>query len=249
MAIHDWTGVGVGIFHDFHHGLIADLAKALNRGVLPASHYALIERRLDDAQRDVLRPPARRGEVDLELASSVWPPAMPGRQAALPKQRPTAESEAAFYRRKQSRITIRHAGDDDAIAVIEIVSPADKASRRGVRRLVENMTELLDGGIHLLIVDLLPPGAHDPNGICAVIWDDIAGQACAPRVGKPLTVAAFESTTSVRAYVEPLEVGDAMPEMPLFLQYNGCVQAPLEDTYQAAFEAVPRRWRRVLEGA
>jgi hypothetical protein len=35
--------------------------------------------------------------------------------------------------------------------------------------------------------------------------------------------------------------------MPLFLQPNGCVQVPLEATYQAAFAELPRRVRRLLE--
>ena len=52
---------------------------------------------------------------------------------------------------------------------------------------------------------------------------------------------------SVRAYVRPVAVGDALPEMPLFLEPNGCVQAPLEVTYQTAFASMPRRWRQVLE--
>ena len=42
MPIHDWTRVGAGIFHDFHHGWIADLSPALKRGLLPSDQYALI---------------------------------------------------------------------------------------------------------------------------------------------------------------------------------------------------------------
>jgi hypothetical protein len=41
MPIHDWTRVDAGIFHAFHHGWIEELARALNRGVLPNEHYAL----------------------------------------------------------------------------------------------------------------------------------------------------------------------------------------------------------------
>jgi hypothetical protein len=52
---------------------------------------------------------------------------------------------------------------------------------------------------------------------------------------------------SVRAYVRNVAVGEPLPEVPLFLEPNGCVQVPLEATYQTAFAAMPRRWRRVLE--
>ncbi len=36
--------------------------------------------------------------------------------------------------------------------------------------------------------------------------------------------------------------------MPLFLVPGGHVLVPLEETYHSAFEAVPLRWRRVVEG-
>jgi len=42
-------------------------------------------------------------------------------------------------------------------------------------------------------------------------------------------------------------VGDALPDVPLFLKENGCVTVPLESTSEAAFAVQPARWRRVLE--
>jgi hypothetical protein len=50
-----------------------------------------------------------------------------------------------------------------------------------------------------------------------------------------------------RAFIEPIGVGDLLPEMPLFLEPNGCVQVPLEATYQTAFAVMPRRWRDELQ--
>jgi hypothetical protein len=35
--------------------------------------------------------------------------------------------------------------------------------------------------------------------------------------------------------------------MPVFLKPSAQVPVPLEATYQAAFEAMPRRWRSVLD--
>jgi hypothetical protein len=43
MPVHDWTGVEVGIFHDFHHEWISTIKRALNQGVLPPQYYALAE--------------------------------------------------------------------------------------------------------------------------------------------------------------------------------------------------------------
>jgi hypothetical protein len=148
-----------------------------------------------------------------------------------------------FYRRKQTPIVVRHVSGDRVVAMIEIVSPGNNS----LRSFVEKAATLLNQRVHLLIVDLLPPGRHDPNGIHAAIWDYIAGQEYQPPGGQPLTLAAYETALTVRAYVRTVAVGDVLPEMPLFLEPNGCVSVPLEATYQTAFEAMPWRWRRVLE--
>lgn len=50
------------------------------------------------------------------------------------------------------------------------------------------------------------------------------------------------------AYIEPTAVGKALVDMPLFLTREFYVSIPLEDTYQRAYQGVPRRWRAVLEG-
>jgi hypothetical protein len=131
--------------------------------------------------------------------------------------------------------------------MVEIVSPGSKASRNGLRSFVEKAAELLDKGIHLLIVDLHPPGPRDPKGIHAEIWEEVAGQRYTPPAGEPLTVAAYESGLTLRAYVVPVAVGDVLPETPLFLEPGAQVPLPLEAAYQGAWAAVPRRWRAVLE--
>jgi hypothetical protein len=66
-------------------------------------------------------------------------------------------------------------------------------------------------------------------------------------VDLPLTLAAYSAGAGTRAFIEPVAVGQALPEVPLFLTSNRCVPVPLEPTYLAAFEAVPRCWREVLE--
>ena len=44
---------------------------------------------------------------------------------------------------------------------------------------LEKAAELLDRRIHLLIIDLLPPGPRDPHGIHAAIWENSPGRGCA----------------------------------------------------------------------
>jgi len=57
--------------------------------------------------------------------------------------------------------------------LLEIVSPGNKASRHAFRGLVEEACESLERRVHLLIVDPLPPGRRDSNGIHGAIWEEV----------------------------------------------------------------------------
>jgi hypothetical protein len=246
MPVHDWTRVDAGIFHAFHQQWIIAISNALNGGLLPEDYYALPEQHAAGFGPDVLTLQGSQDDADGSAAplSSGGPP---GLLLAAPPLAPTAETDMEFYRRKQTPLVVRHVSGDRVVAMLEIVSPGNKSARNALRSFVEKAAELLDQRIHLLIVDLLPPGPRDPHGIHAAIWDEIAGQEYTPPAGRPLTLAAYETALTVRAYVRHVAVGESLPEMPLFLEPNACVQVPLEATYQAAFAVMPRRWRRVLE--
>ena len=158
------------------------------------------------------------------------------------------ETEREFYRRKQNSVAVRHVSGDRVVARVEVVSPGNKSSRRALRSFLDKTSEMLDRRVHLLILDLFPPGPRDPYGIHAAIWEEYTGLEEALPAEGPLTLASYESSETVRAFVEPVAVGDELPDMPLFLRPGGHVPVPLEQTYGAAFEAVPSRWRRVLAG-
>ena len=49
------------------------------------------------------------------------------------------------------------------------------------------------------------------------------------------------------AFVEPIAVGDALRDMPLFLIEGMRVDVPLESTYGAAWEAGPEELRLAVE--
>src|SRR5579884_3344010 len=63
MPIHDWSRVGAGIFHDFHHAWIEEIKRALNGGLLPDTYYALAEQHAAGFGPDVLTLQGR-GEED-----------------------------------------------------------------------------------------------------------------------------------------------------------------------------------------
>ena len=71
--------------------------------------------------------------------------------------------------------------------------------------------------IHLLILDLIPRTRRDPNGIHGATWEALTDEEYKAPPGKPLTLAAYEADMGVRAFVEPMAVGNALLETPLFL--------------------------------
>jgi hypothetical protein len=245
VPVHDWTRVKPGIFHHFHHRWISEISDSLNAGLLPADYYALAEQFAGGFGPDVLTlqemgrfesatPSNNGGQVGVLVA----PP-----QVAI-----AGESDMEFYERKQKVVTVRHVSDDRVVAVVEIVSPGNKSGRRAFQAFVDKACDLIHRQIQLLIVDLLPPGPRDPQGVHAAIWEDFTGDDSyrLPQ-DKPLTLAAYESGLGVRAYVEHFAVGDSLVEMPLFLYAGGHVPLELDATYRSAFRAVPRRRRTVLE--
>ena len=103
--------------------------------------------------------------------------------------------------------------------------------------LAEELVTLIAGARLLR----LPGAGH------GALWEAMMGEPFQPPADKPLTLAAYESDSIVTAYVEPIAIGDSLPDMPLFLEPGAYVDVPLDATYGAAFLAVPERWRTVIE--
>jgi hypothetical protein len=240
MPVHDWTNVDTGIFHDFHHAWIEEIKRALNAGLLPPDCYALAEQVAAGFGPDVL---TLQADHDSFTAGS-------GGAGVLleePQVRLVAESGQDFYRSKQKSVVVRHVSGDRVVAVVEIVSQGNKSSQSALRSFLDKATELLARNVHLVIVDLFPPGPRDPDGIHAALWQHFTGRGYELPDSNPLTLAAYEAAISVRAWVEHVAVGDKLPAMPLFLWPKAHIPLPLEATYNQAFAAVPRRWRDVID--
>jgi hypothetical protein len=240
MPMHDWTRVDAGIYHAFHHSWIEEIGRALNRGLLPADYYALAEQQAAGFGPDVLTLQDRhRPDEDAGGTGTAT--------RARPKTTMMVETPAEFYRRKKSTIVVRHVSGDRIVAMVEIVSPGNKSSAHAVKAFVEKACELLHRKIHLLLIDPFPPGKRDPHGLHAAIWEEVEDDVIRQPPDRPLTLVAYECDLRTRGYIEPLAVGDPLPDMPLFLEPEVYVDVPLEATYMAAWEVVPARWRRVID--
>jgi hypothetical protein len=106
--------------------------------------------------------------------------------------------------------------------------------------------QLLRVGIHLLIVDLFPPGPRDPQGIHRAIWDELIDNEFELPADRRLTLASYSAGPYPEAFVEPTAVGLPLAEMLLFLTADVYVSLPLEAAYLAAWADVPAVWQDVL---
>lgn len=247
MPMHDWTRVPDGIFHAFHHDWITELGRALNRGLLPPDVYALPEQFGAGFNADVLTLQSNHpddADTNGDGRTSRVDPATA--LQTRPTTRFTSRTAAEPYRRKKSVIAIRHVSGDRIVALIEIVSPGNKSSQYQMDAFVRKTCEFIERRVHLLILDPFPPGPRDPDGVHALIWAEWHAEPFHLPPDESLTLVAYECDLATRAYIEPVAVGDALPDMPLFLMPDGCVMVPLEATYQAAFIDQPKRWRNVL---
>jgi hypothetical protein len=255
MPAHDWTRVDAGIFHAFHHDWVTEISRALNRGLLPPSYYALPEQIAGGLGPDVpgLRLSGPGGESPAPGDAQAAPEGGVALAVEPPKTRFRIRSEANRYAAKAKAVVIRHVSRHQVVAIVEIVSPGNKNNQNGLSSFVRKAHEALAAGVHLLLLDLFPPGPRDPQGIHPLVWGDDEGDEGGDggfifQADKPLTLAAYMGGADAQAFVETLAVGDPLPKMPLFLTPEAYVWVPLEPTYDLAWEGMPAYWRGVLSG-
>lgn len=246
MPIHDWTRVPDGIFHHFHHEWISTISRQLNAGVLPDGYYALAEQIAGSFGPDVL---TLGGSAPHSGNGSGISPQHPDAVAVAEAPPRVQFKTTASPLLQLDRISIRHSGGDEVVAVIEIMSPGNKSSEKRLESFVKKADELPSEGVHLLILDLYPPTSRDPRGIHPELWAAMTGEDSDDYTlpeDKPLTLAAYDCDVEFQAYVEPVACGAELPEMPLFLAHRWYVNVPLESSYLQAFAAVPQRWQAEL---
>lgn len=243
MPVHDWTRVSDGTFHDFHYSWVLEIKRALKRGLLPQGYYVMAEQFGGDlGAPDVLTLQERSSDPSPEnsLAGT----------ATLAESPPAVQVRTTIardsYARLQRSLVIRHTSDDRIVAMIEVLSPGNKSSRHALRSFLDKTVAALDGGIHLLLVDVHPPGPRDPNGIHGAILNEIGTEDYALPGGHPLTAVAYIGGAKVEAFVDHFVVGESIPQMPLFLTQKNYILVPLEVAYMAAWEDVPTQYQAIL---
>src|SRR5947209_4675754 len=233
MPVHDWTRVSDGIFHDFHYSWVLEIKRALKRGLLPEGYYVMAEQLGGDlGAPDVLTLQAAGTKPESEGS-------LPG-TATLTDTPPVVHARTTIardsYARLQRTLVIRHTSGDRIVALIEVLSPGNKSSRHAIRSFRDKAIAALDGGVHLLLIDVHPPGPRDPQGIHGVLLSEIGTEDYVLRSERPLTAVSYIGGAVVDAFVTHFAVGESLPQMPLFLTRENYVRVPLEATYMAAWE-------------
>ncbi|MGH7138572.1 MAG: DUF4058 family protein [Pirellulales bacterium] len=243
MPIHDWTRVDAGLFHHFHQQWTGELCDELNAGGLPAEYFALVEQKIPGPSPDVLTlklasdsSAPRNGPVGLAVAD------------VPPRARLVSRTATHTYATKANLVTVRHR-HGDVVAVIEVISPGNKASAVEFQALIDKLIGFIQQGVHLLVVDLFPPTRRDPQGVHKALWDNFIedeAEEFSLHEDGDRTLVAYSAGIEVAAYVETIRVGDALPGMPIFLRPDFYVPAPLEKSYQGTWARFPDALKGLL---
>jgi hypothetical protein len=249
MPAHDWTRVDDGVFHAFHTVWLTAINHALNGGILPSGYYSLPEQHVGRFVTDVLTlhsPPSFAAPA----ASSPQPGASSATLLAeAPPQvrwRQTIPAEALSRRRS---LAIRHVSGHRLVALLEIVSPANKDRPEHVEEFAAKVESAIDQGVHVLFLDLFAPGKHDPGGMHGAVLSRLHPSATPPTApsNEPLAFVSYAAGPTVETHIERAAFGAELPTMPLFLTPEKFINVPLEATYRAAYGDTPPFWRELLE--
>jgi hypothetical protein len=150
-------------------------------------------------------------------------------------------------RRRDRRIVIHQDSGDRPVALVEIVSPRKKGSQNEFRAFVRKVISALNQGLHVLLIDLFPPTRRDPHGIHTAIIGSLGLPPFEAESGQPLTLVSYAASTPPTACIEPVGVGNELPDMPLFLLPEWYVNVPLERTYRETWDDSLGPWKQSLE--
>jgi hypothetical protein len=220
------------------------MRKTLNGGLLPDGFYAMAEQHAGETIPDVLA--LHTSDPD---AGPLPEPA--GGVATVTKTRPKVDSRltaSASPKGKRRTITIRHVSGHRVVALIEIVSSANKDRKAHVTTFVNKMVAALQLGIHVLLIDPFPAGKHDPGGMHGAVWDRFEpDEDNAPPEDRPFALASYTGGSPAKAFVSFVSVGDKLPTVPVFLTAARYVDLELEPGYAEAYGGMPEFWRNVIE--
>jgi len=216
-------------WESFHGRWAAAIADSLNANLLPADYFAEFQVHVGSrVEIDVatFESVARDSNVGTATMPKVWTPPSPS--LVVPTVFPDSLEILVFG--SEAGPTL--------IAAIELVSPGNKDREEFRRAFAAKCASYLQQGVGLVIVDVVTSrGACLHNALVELIrvgggeFDLPAHQALYATAYRPVRRAGEEN---LEVWVEPLEVGQALPVVALPLDKGVCVPIDLDTTYTEA---------------
>jgi Protein of unknown function (DUF4058) len=218
----------------FHHSWATFIAQQLNEETLPADYFAESEisvgpeLEVDVATLERTRPVAgSKGST-----TALWSP-----------PRPRIAARVDFSRLDSYEIRVyQDLGGAELRAAIELVSPANKDRVGSRRTFAAKCAGYLQHGLGLIVVDIVT--ARSAN-LHRELFDvlEVKGRRLAWESPTGLYAVAYRAVTvrkspRVEVWPEPLTLGAALPELPLWLALDLCVPVRLEGSYLATCKSL-----------
>jgi hypothetical protein len=213
-------------WESFHHRWANAIADHLD-SVLPTPFFARVEVHLgsevatDVTEEELVTPPGVNGSGGTAVQTYTPPAATVVMPAVFP-------DEVA--------VEVRTA-DPGArlLAVIELVSPANKKGPEARRAFTAKAAAYLQHGVGLVVVDPVTDRHFNLHDELAAALTGTDGYAMPE--SSTIYAAAYRPTradppgSGIEAWAYPLVVGSPLPVVPLYLRGHGCVPLDLEATY------------------
>jgi hypothetical protein len=214
---HPWRG--------FHGAWAAAMARLLNAGILPPGYYAVpfLDRdgpvEVDVAALREFDPAGEPG------GARPWTPAAPGLAVAV--EWPSADDV---------RVEVfADDGDPRLAAAVELVSPRNKDRPRSREAFSAKCADYLRRGCGLVVVDAVTTRRADLHAdLLASLGAETSPGATAALSAVSYRAVGREEEGRLLAWPSPLEVGQALPTVPLWVGPDLAVPLDLEASHTAA---------------
>ena len=205
----------------FHAAWASNIAIHLNRGLLPADYFALPQ--LEAAGRVEVDVATFRESESNGTAATYAPPS-----PVL-----TAPLDEAGIEAFTVAVT-RDFGGPQLRASIELISPANKDRPAARRAFAAKCANHLRRGVNVLIVDVVTSRVADLHAEIASALDHAEGLSwTSPTKLYAVSYRGLVEDPSprVEAWPHALAVGELLPELPLWLEFDLCLPLAFEESY------------------
>ena len=211
----------------FHSRWAGALADALNKGELPESLFAEPAVHIGgQAQVDV-------ATLDRDVPSATNGATRTITRPAKAAPAPTWVLPAVFPDSFEVKVFSTEAGPT-LVAAIELVSPSNKDRPQTRRAFAVKCASYLAQGVHLIIVDVVTNRTANLHNEIMALMDSPSFNL--PPEAKLYSVAyrpvLRESREEIDVWPTTLQIGDRLPDLPLYVAADLMVMVDFEATYQ-----------------